>query len=65
MKASTRVLSAANTSKLQSNETVKLTLYPDVTENRTYQNINFTINFDVSNTKFNFCTIPTKICRIY
>ena len=50
MEALKLVLSAANTSKLQSNETVKLTLYPDVTENRTYQNNNFTLNFDVSNT---------------
>ena len=51
LKTSTLVLSAANNSKLHSNGTVKLTLYPDVTENRNLENTSFTLNFHVSNTK--------------
>ena len=52
LKASTFVLSAPNNSKLQSHGTVKLTFYPDVTQSRTSRNINFTLNFYLSNTKF-------------
>ena len=52
LNASTFVLSAANNSKLQSNGTVKLKLYPDVTESTTLRNTSFTITFHVTNTKF-------------
>ena len=51
LKASTFVLSAANHFKLQSNGTIKLTLFPDVTESRTLRNTSFTLTFHVSNTK--------------
>ena len=50
LKASTFVLSAANNSKLQSNGTVKLTLYPDLTESKTVRTTSFTIIFHVTNT---------------
>ena len=50
LKASLSVLSAANNSRLQSKGTVKLTLYPDVSENK---NTSFTLTFHVSNTKIN------------
>ena len=53
LKLSTFVLSKANNSKLQLSGTIKLTLYPDVTEIRTLKNTSFTINFHVSNTKLN------------
>ena len=53
MKASTFVLSPAKNSKLQSKGTVKLTLYPDVTESRTLKNTSFALIFHVSNKKFN------------
>ena len=52
IKASTFVLSAAKNSKLPSNGTVKLTLYPDATENRNLKNTSFTLTFHVFNTKF-------------
>ena len=52
LKAATFVLSAANHFKLQSNSTIKLTLYPDVTESRTLRNTSFTLTFYVSNKKF-------------
>ena len=58
MKASTFVLPAANKSTLQSSGTVKFTLYPDVTENRTLGNTAFTLIFQVSNTKFNILVTP-------
>ena len=58
LKASTFVLSAANNSKLQSKGTVKLKLYPDVTESKTLRNIFFTLTFHVSNTKFNILGTP-------
>ena len=57
-KASTIVLSAANNSILQSKGTVKLTIYPDVTEIRTLKNISLTLTFHVSNTKFNILVTP-------
>ena len=47
LEASTFVLSAANNSKLQSKSTVKLTLYPVVTESRTLKNTLFTLIFCV------------------
>ena len=53
LKASTCVLSAANNCELLSNGTLKLTLYPDVTESRTLKNTSFTHTFHASNTKFN------------
>ena len=53
LKASTFVLSAAKNSRLQSNGTIKRTLYRDVTENRTLRKTSFTVTFRVSNTKFN------------
>ena len=53
LKATTLVLSAANSSKLQSSGTIKLTLYPDVTESRTLKNTSYTLTFHVSNIKFN------------
>ena len=52
LKPSKFVLSAANNSKLHSNGTIKLTLYPDVTEIRNFKNTSFTLIFHVSNTKF-------------
>ena len=52
LKASTFVLSAAFNSKVQSNGTIELTLYPDVTESRTLKNTSFTLTFHVSKTKF-------------
>ena len=52
------VLSAANDSKLQSSGTVKITIYPDVTENRTVRNTTFTLIFHVSSTKFNILGTP-------
>ena len=58
LKTSTFVLSAANDSKLQSNGTVKLRLYPDVTESRILRNTSFTVTFHVTNTKFNFLGTP-------
>ena len=58
LKASTFVLSAANNSKLQSNGTVKLKLYPDVTESRVLRNTSFTITFHVTTTKFNVLGTP-------
>ena len=58
LKASTFVLSAAINSKLQSKGTVKLKLYPDVTESRTLKNTSFTLTFYVSNTKFNVLGTP-------
>ena len=58
LKASTFVLSKANNSKLQSSGTIKLTLYPDVTEIRTLKNTSFTITFHVSNTKLNILGTP-------
>ena len=58
LKASTFALSAANNSQLQSKGAVKLTLYPDVTENRTLKNTLFTLTFHVSNTKFNVLGTP-------
>ena len=56
LKASTFVLSATNNSKLQSKGTVKLTLYPDVTESQTPKNTSFTLTFYVS--KFNILGTP-------
>ena len=56
--ASTFVLSAAINSRLQSNGTIKLTLYPDVSECRTLKNTSFTLTFHVSNTKFNILGTP-------
>ena len=53
LNASIFVLSTAKNSILQSNGTIKLTLYPDVTENITLRNTSFTLTFHVSNTKFN------------
>ena len=54
LKASTFVLSAANHSKLQSKGTVKLTIYPDVTQSRTLKNTSLTLfTFHVTKTKFN------------
>ena len=53
LEASTFVLSAANSSKLQSKGTVKLTLYPVVTESPTLKNTSFTLIFYALNTKFN------------
>ena len=58
LKASTIVLSAANNSKLQSNGTIQLTLYPDVTENRTLRNTFFILTFHVANAKFNILGTP-------
>ena len=58
LKASTFVLSAANNSNLQSQGTIKLRVYPDVTEKKTLQNIYFTLNFHVSITKFNILGTP-------
>ena len=58
LKASTFVLSAANYSKLQSNGTVKLNLYPDVTESKTLRNTFFTLTFHVTNTKINTLGTP-------
>ena len=58
LKASTFVLSAAINSKVQSNGTIELTLYPDVTESRTLKNTSFTLTFHVSNTKFNILGTP-------
>ena len=43
----------ANGSKLQSHGTVKLTIYPDLTEYRTHQSINFKLTFHLSDTKIN------------
>ena len=48
------LISQQQNSKLHSKATVKLTLYPDVIENRTSRNIIFTLNFHVSNTKSAF-----------
>ena len=58
LKASTFVLSAANNSKLQSNGTIKLKLYRDVTENKTLRNTSFTITFHVTNTKLKVLGTP-------
>ena len=58
LKASTIVLSARNNSKLQSKGTIKLTLYPDVTESQTLINTSFELNFYASNTKFNILGTP-------
>ena len=58
LKPSTFVLSAANNSKLHSNGTIKLTLHPDVTENRNLKNTSFTLMFHLSNTKFNILGTP-------
>ena len=58
LKALTFVLSAANNSKLQSRGTVKLTLYPDVTDHRFHQNTIFTLTFDVSDIDFNILGTP-------
>ena len=58
LKAYTFVLSAANNSKLQSNGTVKLKLYPDVTESSILRNTSFTVTFHVTNTKFNILGTP-------
>ena len=58
LKASRFVLSAANNFKLQSNGTIKLTLYPDVTDCRTLKNTSFTLTFHVSKTKFNILGTP-------
>ena len=58
LKASTFVFSAAYNSKLQLNGTVNLTLYPDVTGNRTLRNTSFILTFHVSNTKFNILETP-------
>ena len=55
---STFVLSAANNAKLQSKSTVKLTLYPDVTESRTLKKTSFTLIFQESNNKFNILGTP-------
>ena len=52
------VLSAANNSKLQSNGTIKLTLYPDVTESSILSNTSFTLHFHVSNRKFKILGTP-------
>ena len=57
-KASTLQLSAASNSKLQSKGTVKLTLYPDVTESRTLKNTSFIHTLHLSNTKFNILGPP-------
>ena len=53
LKASRFVLSAANISQLQSNGTIKLTLFPYVSESITLKNTSFTLTFHVSNTRFN------------
>ena len=58
LKTSEFVLSAANNSKLQSKGTVKLTLYPDVTESRNLKNTSFTLTLHVSNAKFNILGTP-------
>ena len=50
LKAPKFVLSAENNSKLQSNGTVKLILYPYVTEKRTLRKISFSLTFHASNT---------------
>ena len=62
LKASTFVLSAANNSKLQSGGTVKLTPYPDVTENRSLRNT-FTLPFHFS--KKNFSILGTLFLEKY
>ena len=65
LKASKFVLSAAKISQLQSQGSLKLNLYPDVTEYRSHQNVNFTLIFYVSNTEVNILGTPflDKICR--
>ena len=52
LKAPTFVLSAANNSRLQSNGTIKLFLYPDLSKSRTLNNTSFTLIFNVAITKF-------------
>ena len=58
LKACLFVILEANNSELQSNDTVKLTLYPDVTENRTLRKTNFARTLLLSNTKFNILGTP-------
>ena len=58
LEASTFVLSASSNSKIQSHGTVIFSLYPDLTEYRIHQNINFTLTFYLSNTKFNILGTP-------
>ena len=53
LKATTSVLSATNNSKLQSSRTIKLAIYPDVTESRPLKKTSFTFVFHVSKSKFN------------
>ena len=55
---STFALSAANNAKLRSKGTVKLTLYPDVTESRTLKKTSFTLIYQESNNKFNILGTP-------
>ena len=45
LNASTIVLSAANSSKIQSNGTKTLTIYPEVTESRNLKSTSFTLTF--------------------
>ena len=52
LKASTFVLSAANNTKLQSNGSIKLKLYPDLSVSRTLKDTSFTLIFHNSNRKF-------------
>ena len=58
LKTPTFVLSANNYSKMDSNGKFKLTLYPDLTENKNLKNTSFTLTFHVSITKFNILGTP-------